>query len=550
MRLCKACLLALCVALCVLPTTAQKTATQKKPAAQNQTGAQKKPTEQQKPDAARPQTGAAKPNSQPPQQAREVAPSILIRWRGRPGVERYRLQLARDEKFDDIVFDQAVEGRQYVVKGLPQGNYFWRVAAAAAETSAAYSRPERVTLSGSGEHVEASSVFMPSDTAGWRTATGEVVRLAPAPLRTGQVFDFVGVGTDGRVFAVDGASGISLWTARFSSSATAAVGAGAEGKQNSLAPLVLSNAQKTTEVVVATQGGVRALRGETGREDWRASVEGRITGGVAADMNGDGSTEVVLVTEDPAKFYVLNGSSGRVLAEQRLDGEALGAPCPFAVGSARGVVLGMKKGHVEFRGADGKLISEGKLEGEVTTTPVVVANGQMTFLVVGTDNGLWAFSVPDLKPLGVIKAEDDSVRGTLAVADVDGDGVPEIVMVTKRGRVALISTKDGKVRWSNEGATDAASATFADVNSDGVLDVIVAGGRDFALGFSGRDGSLVMKVEEGGKQIAGQKPSAVLRSLVITPSVGGGLMLVGGDSAGVGLRAVELPKGAYKASAK
>jgi hypothetical protein len=123
-------------------------------------------------------------------------------------------------------------------------------------------------------------------------------------------------------------------------------------------------------------------------------------------------------------------------------------------------------------------------------------------------------------------------------------------MVTKRGRVALINTTDGNVRWSNEGATDAASATFADVNSDGVLDVIVPGGKDFALAFSGRDGSLVMKVEEGGRQAAGQKGGAVLRSLVVAPSVGGGLMLVGGDPAGVGLRAVELPKGAYKASSK
>ncbi|PYS85512.1 MAG: hypothetical protein DMF67_00750 [Acidobacteria bacterium] len=549
-RLFNTCLLALLVSLSLLPASAQKPATQKKPAAQSQAGARKKPAEKQKPDAAKPQADASKPNAQQQPQSRELPASILIRWQGRPGVERYRLQLARDEKFEDVVFDQAVEGRQYVVKGLPPGNYFWRVAAAAAETSTAYSPPERVTLSGSGERVEASSVFMPSDAAGWRTATGEVVRLVPAPLRTGQVFDFVGVGTDGRVFAVDGASGISLWIARFNATPAAAGVAGVEGKSNSLAPLVLTAAQKPTEIVVATQNGVRALRGETGREDWRANVEGRITGGVAADMSGDGSTEVVLVTEDPAKFYVLNGSSGRILAEQKLDGSTSGAPYPFAAGGARGVFLGMKKGRVEFRGADGNLISEGKLDGEVTTPPVVVAHGQTPFLAVGTDNGLWAFSVPDLKPLGVIKAEDDAVRGTLAVADVDGDGAPEIAMVTKRGRVALINTTDGNVRWSNEGATDAASATFADVNSDGVLDVIVPGGKDFALAFSGRDGSLVMKVVEGGKQVEGQKAGAVLRSLVITPSAGGGLMLVGGDPAGVGLRAVELPKGAYKASSK
>ena len=136
------------------------------------------------------------------------------------------------------------------------------------------------------------------------------------------------------------------------------------------------------------------------------------------------------------------------------------------------------------------------------------------------------------------------------MADVDGDGSPEIVMVTKRGRVALVNTTDGNVRWSNEGATDAASATFADVNSDGVLDVLVPGGKDFALAFSGRDGSLVMKIEEGYKLAEAWKGGGTLRTLVVTPSAGGGLMLVGGDPAGVGLRAVELPKGANKAASK
>ena len=172
----------------------------------------------------------------------------------------------------------------------------------------------------------------------------------------------------------------------------------------------------------------------------------------------------------------------------------------------------------------------------------------MTILVVGTGDGLWAMSVPDMKVLGVIKADDDSVRGTLAAADIDGDGAPEIVMLTKRGRVALVSTSDGNVRWSSEGATDAATASFADVNGDGILDVIVAGGKDFALGFSGKDGSLVMKVEEGGKRPAEQAAGGSLRTLVVAPSLSGGGVLVGGDPAHVGLRAVELPKGSVKSA--
>jgi outer membrane protein assembly factor BamB len=484
--------------------------------------------------------------------APQVPPSILVRWQGKPGINRYRLQLATDEKFEDIVFDQAVEGRQYIVKGLAPGNYFWRVAPAAAETSMNYSQPQRVSLSGE-QKVEVASVLLPADVNGWRIATGEVVRLAPASLRTGGIIDFVGVGADGRVFAVDGASGISLWTARFGPAAAAAASQRvSNGKPTDFAPLVIGDAQRGgASIVVATQGGVRSLRGDTGREAWRANLEGRAVAGVVADVDGDGVAEVVVITQDPEMFYVLNSSSGSVLASQKLSGEASGAPYPFSAGGKRGVLLGMKKGHVEFRGADGRIISESKFDGEATTSPLVVMRGEMPFMVIGSNDGLWAFSIPEIKPLGAIKADEDSARGTLASADVDGDGNPEIVMLTKRGRVALVSTVDGTVRWYAEGANDAASAAFADVNGDGVLDVIVpGGGNTFALGFSGRDGSLVMKVEEGGRAVAEQKTGGALRSLVVTPSLGGGGLLVGGDPGRTGLRAVELPKGSVKTAAK
>ncbi|MBC7932915.1 MAG: PQQ-binding-like beta-propeller repeat protein [Rubrivivax sp.] len=504
---------------------------------------QKKPNVQKKADATKPQAAEKATDAQQKPKAQEVAPSILVRWQGKPGVNRYRLQLATDEKFEDIVYDQAVEGQQHLVKGLPSGNYFWRVAAAAAETSAAYTRPERISLTDTSGKVEVANVVMSAE-GGWRTATGEVMRLVPAQLRAGAVVDFVGLGTDGRVFAVDGASGISLWTARFSPTP---INTASEAKA-SFAPLVVKTQQGATSVVIATQGGVRALNAETGRELWRATLEGRAANGVATDMDGDGSAEVVVITEDPGMFYVLNGSSGRALANQKLDGETSGMPFPFADANTRGVLLGFKKGRVELRKADGSIAGEVKIDSEVTTAPLIVMRGAMPFLVVGTDNGLWAMSVPELKVLGVIKAEDDAVRGALASADVDGDGSTEIVMVTKRGRVALVTTTDGNVRWYSEGATDAASATFADVNGDGVLDVIVPGGNSFALGFSGRDGSLVMRVEEGGRPIE-QKGSA-LRSLVVAPSLSGGGVLVGGDPARMGLRAVELPKGSVKTASK
>jgi len=179
-----------------------------------------------------------------------------------------------------------------------------------------------------------------------------------------------------------------------------------------------------------------------------------------------------------------------------------------------------------------------------------VTRGNMSVLVVGTNKGLTALSMPELKTLGTIVADDDSVHGMLSDADVNGDGTTEIVMVTKRGRVALVSTVDGNVIWYAEGAMDAASATFGDLNADGVLDVIVPGGAAFAIGLSGRDGSLIWKVDEDGGRRAESNPAKGTRALVVAETLNGGAVLVGSDPSRIGLRAVELPKGALKAATR
>src|SRR6266403_657075 len=53
---------------------------------------------------------------------------VHLRWGSRPGVSRYRLQLASDSAFADIVFDRVVAGNDYQINDLPPGRYFWRVA--------------------------------------------------------------------------------------------------------------------------------------------------------------------------------------------------------------------------------------------------------------------------------------------------------------------------------------------------------------------------------------------------------------------------------------
>ena len=124
-------------------------------------------------------------------------------------------------------------------------------------------------------------------------------------------------------------------------------------------------------------------------------------------------------------------------------------------------------------------------------------------------------------------------------------------MVTRLGRAVAIGAIDGKIKWFAMGATDAASAAFADVNGDGALDVLVAAGPSFAIALSGRDGSLIWKAEEAGSSMPPKGAAVSVRSLVTaTGSDGTRAFLVGSDPQRTGLRAVGLPQGSVKVATR
>jgi len=68
-------------------------------------------------------TVSAQDNLQP-----QTNTTVHLHWGPRPGVSRYRLQLASDRNFHDIVFDRVVNGNETEVNDLAPGNYFWRIA--------------------------------------------------------------------------------------------------------------------------------------------------------------------------------------------------------------------------------------------------------------------------------------------------------------------------------------------------------------------------------------------------------------------------------------
>ncbi len=500
--------------------------------------------------------------------------SLKLKWARKPRVRRYRLQVALDEKFTDIVFDRAVVGLEHEVEGLQPGKYYWRVAPATPETGR-YTAPALVettpltttvtntpaattgtaatttTAATNTTATPAPVVMRPPANVGWQAAIGSVARPFAARLRTGKNFDLVALNSDGTVYALDGGDGSALWSARVQGKAAGGATKEKSVGGNIFTPLVLpASAESRAVVVVAFADGVRGLDGETGRELWRTALQGRLAGGSVAQMQGEGgAAELAIATGDPDMLYVLDARKGGVVSRTKLSGSIIGSPIPFTHGDIHGVAYSLDSRQLDIRRRDGSAVRAIKFDVPFTTPPLVLATPRGTLVIVGTEHGLIFFEGAELKPLGRITTEKDAPRGRLTAADLDNDGSIEIVMVTQNGRVAVISTT-GKVNWASEGASDAYMATFANLNNDGVLDVVAASGTSFALGFSGRDGTVLWRADENLKGNATAAGDGTLRTLTNALSSTGAPLLVGGDANRSAVRAVGLPTSAANAAAK
>lgn len=483
-----------------------------------------------------------------PAAAAQGTTSLHLVWSAQQGVLRYRLQVARDEKFLDIVFDRAVFGTEYLIADLSPGRYYWRVAPAVKETGT-FTPARLVEIAGQTRNVSGGDTRTPPSTPpvtiGWRTTTGSIAHPLIAHLRSASSFDVVGVNSDGMVYGIDGTNGVALWAARFRPNAKRGEPTG-NGGAPVFRPVLLDGRNGLMNVVVAYDGGVRALEGSTGRELWRATLASTPITGVVAGPDG-GAKRVLIASDKSTALTILDPENGQRGPDTKLDAAPVAAAASFPIGNGTGVVFALEGGVLDVRDSNGERVRGLKMDTNFTTPPLVITGPRGRLVLVGTENGLISLTAEDLKPIGRIATEGDVPAGNLTAADLDGDGAPEVVLITRQGRIAAISTTDGKIKWHNTGAPDAASAAFADLNRDGVVDVLVAAGQDFAHCYSGRDGSLLWRAEEETKSAS--PAGAQSRSLVAVPSgEGSNAFIVGTDTARTGLRAIGLPKDSVRAA--
>ena len=480
-----------------------------------------------------------------------------LAWSKQPGITRYRLQIANDPQFQDVVFDRLVDGIEYVVSDLLPGNYYWRVAPQFGSTVGQFLKaaPFRVAPApiatptptpkpvvaptpAKTEPVPDNKLRTRIAIPGWSVATGEIVRLMSAKLRAGSTTDFVGVNSEGKVYALDGARGVALWTARYDT--TSPSDQRVKSHYNQFGPLLLNIPNKPLSIVVAFDSGVRALEGATGRELWSSKIAGRpVTGTVIG-------TEIYLIAEKADKLLVLDSSTGQLKSQMTLKDEAVGPPVSLYTSKQRQLLIPLKNGLIELRGFNGDYLRSFRMASEVTTQPMVVETARGSVLLLGFKNGLAAFDASTVEPLGIITLEgNDYPTGALSVVDLNGDHLAEVIMTTNAGRVVAVDVADGKIRWSTDPGFGSTPA-FADLDADAKPDLVVPGKNKFAVGLSGMTGSVIWESDDEIPVTTSKELEA--RSVAVATVTDGRLIVVGTDRSAAGLRAFELPRSSAKSN--
>ncbi len=466
------------------------------------------------------------------QDSSQANTSIHLRWGARPGVLRYRLQLASDSSFRDIVFDRVITGNEAAVDELMPGRYFWRIAPLTTKLGE-FSAAGVVEVSAKREPVgPASSQNKPPvvsaapivASGGWRAAVGDISQPVLGHLHSPDKFDIVGTNGDGVTYALDATTGVALWSFRIRN---------ASQKTFTSPPLIVRSRTRLDDVVAISGAQISKIEGATGRELWSSSLPNFVSRGAA--LNGP---ELIFIDSSLQRLVIVNEIDGRVTAQVLLPARVIGAPVSF--GDQMAFALAYDTGRIEIRDSAGAVIRSGDAGSMATTAPIFVRSATGNLVLVGTRDGLTALTANELRPLGRVALKDDAPR-LLVAQDLDGDGNAEVIMTTMRGNVIAVKSADGTIAWNVPVDADGGAVASADVNGDHVLDVFVTGSQTFAVALSGRDGSTIWKDTGFASAIANHSNTGASRSIVAIP-YGNGALLIASEPSQTGLRAIAFSK--------
>jgi outer membrane protein assembly factor BamB len=476
---------------------------------------------------------------------------VHLHWGARAGVSRYRLQLAADHDFHDIVFDRVVKGTEIEINDLPSGKYFWRIApltqtlgefssAAAIDTSVGETTVPNLPSSPPAT-VPTSRPKAIATSGGWHAVVGDVARPVIGHLRSRDTFDVVATNANGVTLALDSSTGIGFWSTRRTFSKSVPV-------LPSTPPLLIPTAAGLDDVLVFD--GVVAIRleGKSGRELWRMPLS---TPPSSAVVVRDGGNSILVVADSSLRYLsVLDVSGGKVISRIPLAARIAG-PVAGSLDQSGQFFIVYETGDIELRDKAGTVVRSGSAASPATTGPLVVkarrdnVAKRQDMILVDTKQGLTGITAGDLKPLGRVTSKEEMSRGSLMAVDLDGDGEAEVLVATQDGYLLAIRSDNGKMVWNTTVTEPPQAMAFADLDGDNVLDVIITTANSFALALSGKDGSPIWKDAEDADKVANRANVFPARGIAVAP-LNSGVVVIAPDASHTGLRAIEFPNASVR----
>lgn len=271
----------------------------------------------------------------------------------------------------------------------------------------------------------------------YRPSDGRLVRAVPVAVKgwlsgTPAVADFRGIGKSNVAFStwddrsivmVDGRSGEILWRQRTDDANMHGVSAGD------------LDGDGLADVVAASfDGHVYGLRGYDGKLLWKAPIEG---GGwskpVIADLKGDGAAQVLVVSA-AGRLYEFDALTGDRLWSSEIAGGLKVAGHPIVVRKdGRTIVLAPlgDAGVVAFDWAEHTELWRSPAGFPVIASPVVTDLGgdaEGSVVVAAATGDVWLLRLADGQPIWRRRIVDDLIEANPVVADLDGDGIMDILI--------------------------------------------------------------------------------------------------------------------------
>lgn len=323
----------------------------------------------------------------------------------------------------------------------------------------------------------------------WKYQTGDKGTYATPPLA-----DIDGDGKletifpsyNGKIVAVDD-DGTQMWIVDKGSAGTRSVIADVTGDSG-------------LEVVAGAASKTFLLKASDGTQLWVAAYR-LLSDPAIADVDGDGKMEVVFSASGKI-IVALNAEDGTVAWTSTLMGQDAqnnvaiisdinGDSKPDVVAGARD-----KKFYV-FSGADGTQIWNYTVIGKTFSAAVADFNGDGFDDVVttatkadGIKSYVYLLDVKNkvlLWQQNIVGKKYYSTERSPSIADVNGDGTPDVLIVGLSQKLYALNGTDGSELWTiNTNNPSAGVPAIGDINNDGIMDIVVSAGSSVQV-FTGLD---------------------------------------------------------------